>query len=81
MWYVGQKVVCVRTRDLVCDQRHPDASIAAPISEYPWPECGKVYTISGIWDWFDGHLFQVKEIDEPFVSYHEELFRPEKGLQ
>lgn len=75
MWHVGQQVRCIRTGDCFPDPQHHHASLWEKGCTIE-PQKGEIYTIRKIFPWEGGFTFWLCELDDPLVSFHEEMFSP-----
>jgi|SRR5882724_6039910 len=74
-WHVGQRVRCIVTTPIFADPQHHHASLWEKGCTIE-PQGGSIYTIRKIFAWHGGFTFWLHELDDPFVSFHEEMFEP-----
>jgi hypothetical protein len=75
MWHVGQRVRCIRGASIFADPQHHHAGLWEKGCTIE-PQYGSIYTIRKIFPWKGGVTFWLNELDDPFVSFHEEMFVP-----
>ena len=71
-WHVGQRVLCIVTK-IYPDPNHHHASLWEKGCTIE-PQRGSIYTIRKIFPWRGGFTFWLHELDDPFVTFHEEMF-------